>query len=222
MLPLSTESNFEEKLTSFTEDFPAKTLAVQDAEQVWRESEAVFSSKCVAWSKKSNLDSSFWKTSRPYAHADLLKSPSHWQLWGMICDGLVYLPQALEPCTLEKGGSYWGTPNTMDHLPARDPEALKRHLTQGARAGRSRPANLREQITNYQFWPTPTKEDYRRRGPNSRQQGLPEKIGNVGGQLNPDWVEWLMGLPSGWTQLTGNQSQIFHESRKKKSIAKSA
>lgn len=25
----------------------------------------------------------------------------------------------------------------------------------------------------------------------------------IGGQLNPDWVEWLMGLPLGWTTLDG-------------------
>ncbi|MDK2600241.1 hypothetical protein QO179_20065 [Bacillus stercoris] len=23
----------------------------------------------------------------------------------------------------------------------------------------------------------------------------------VGGQLNPTWVEWLMGFPTGWTEL---------------------
>lgn len=23
-----------------------------------------------------------------------------------------------------------------------------------------------------------------------------------GGQLNPDWVEWLMGWPIGWTRIT--------------------
>jgi hypothetical protein len=23
----------------------------------------------------------------------------------------------------------------------------------------------------------------------------------AGGQLNPNWVEWLMGLPIGWTDL---------------------
>jgi hypothetical protein len=23
----------------------------------------------------------------------------------------------------------------------------------------------------------------------------------VGGQLNPTWVEWLMGFPTGWTDL---------------------
>lgn len=22
-----------------------------------------------------------------------------------------------------------------------------------------------------------------------------------GGQLNPDWVEWLMGFPIGWTEV---------------------
>ena len=27
----------------------------------------------------------------------------------------------------------------------------------------------------------------------------------VGGQLNPDWVEWLMGFPIGWTSLTSQE-----------------
>jgi len=25
----------------------------------------------------------------------------------------------------------------------------------------------------------------------------------TGGQLNPQWVEWLMGYPEGWTDLKG-------------------
>jgi hypothetical protein len=213
--------NSEEELTSFTEDFPAKILAVQDAERVWGESEAVFSSKCVAWSKKSNPDSSFWKTSQPFAHEDLLKSPNHFQLWGMICDGLVYLPKALEPRTLEKGGSYWGTVNTMDHFPTPASRGWK-----GGQKPETAIAKGRNPATNnladcIKAFPTPTKEDYRRRGPNSRQQGLPEKIGNVGGQLNPDWVEWLMGLPTGWTRLTGTQSRIYQELRKRKRKGKS-
>ena len=94
-----------------------------------------------------------------------------------------------------------------------------------------------------QAYPTPTASDYKGRGPNSQQQGLPEivkgmrsfptpktngfcsgsgaaqmvnnladngqidedtrrsmRAGN-GGQLNPDWVEWLMGWPCSWTRL---------------------
>jgi len=53
-------------------------------------------------------------------------------------------------------------------------------------------------------WPTPTARDYRSPGLESkreermaqRAQPLTEVIG---GQLNPNWVEWLMGWPVGWT-----------------------
>lgn len=50
-------------------------------------------------------------------------------------------------------------------------------------------------------FPTPNARDWR--SGNGRQENghtpqLPEK---VGGQLNPNWVEWLMGWPIGWTDL---------------------
>lgn len=57
-------------------------------------------------------------------------------------------------------GAKWATPNTMDTLPARTPEALHRHLTQGARAGRTESGNLREQVCVYPWQePTPTPQD---------------------------------------------------------------
>jgi DNA (cytosine-5)-methyltransferase 1 len=36
------------------------------------------------------------------------------------------------------------------------------------------------------------------RKPSDQQVGLADQ---VGGQLNPNWVEWLMGWPTGWTDL---------------------
>jgi hypothetical protein len=46
----------------------------------------------------------------------------------------------------EKGINWaWATPNTMDHLPPRSEEALKKQA-QGPRKGRTRPGNLREQV----------------------------------------------------------------------------
>ncbi len=30
---------------------------------------------------------------------------------------------------------------------------------------------------------------------------------DVAGQLNPDWVEWLMGFPIGWTDLNASETQ---------------
>ena len=54
----------------------------------------------------------------------------------------------------------WATPNTMDHLPPRSPEATEKMAT-GIRKGRKRPSNLREQVDPDScaiydlLWPTP-------------------------------------------------------------------
>lgn len=40
----------------------------------------------------------------------------------------------------------WATPNCMDMLPSRSPEAMKKQATNGGRKNRSLPGNLREQI----------------------------------------------------------------------------
>ena len=33
-----------------------------------------------------------------------------------------------------------------------------------------------------------------------------------GGQLNPTWVEWLMGFPLGWTDLSASETPLSHNS----------
>ena len=35
--------------------------------------------------------------------------------------------------------------------------------------------------------------------------------GGQGGQLNPEWVEWLMGWPIGWTELKPLAMDKFRE-----------
>lgn len=59
-------------------------------------------------------------------------------------------------------------------------------------------------------WPTPAARDYRSgkaseatHERNSRPLNeVVERTG--GGKLNPTWVEWLMGIPLRWTELTGS------------------
>ncbi len=43
------------------------------------------------------------------------------------------------------------------------------------------------------------------RTPQDPQVGLADQ---VGGQLNPTWVEWLMGYPEGWTDLRDSGTQL--------------
>lgn len=72
-----------------------------------------------------------------------------------------------------------------------------------ATANRSEDGNHNAGMTLTDFvtlWPTPVARDHK--GPGMEGQ-LPTEIANQGttGQLNPAWVEWLMGFPLEWTVL---------------------
>ena len=81
------------------------------------------------------------------------------------------------------------------------------------------PSVPRTRDTELQLWPTPKAtlrgdcpSERRRRSPDlaaavkmwttptATLERKPEK--SIGGQLNPEWVEWLMGFPIGWTDLS--------------------
>ena len=72
------------------------------------------------------------------------------------------------------------------------------------------------------MWPTPQASDNRDRGNMSdpsiqrritigKQIGLTTAVKETqgGGSLNPDWVEWLMGWPVGWTDLKPLETDRF-------------
>ena len=78
-------------------------------------------------------------------------------------------------------------------------------------------AKLKDAVeTAEKMWPTPAARDYK--GANSYQttkqkiaDGKRAQMGQLPnavmlenggpGHLNPEWVEWLMGVPTGWTEL---------------------
>jgi len=70
------------------------------------------------------------------------------------------------------------------------------------------------------MWPTPTTREYKgarsqeameKSGRNPMTNTLSDAVeaqsdyqtpkGKLAGSLNPEWVEWLMGFPTGWTDL---------------------
>ena len=51
-------------------------------------------------------------------------------------------------------------------------------------------------------WPTPLEDDANNVNPSAkRMKTLVSSTKGSGMKLNPNWVEQLMGLPPGWTQL---------------------
>lgn len=68
--------------------------------------------------------------------------------------------------------------------------------------------NLTQAVAMDQMLATPCARDYqtgqRKRYENkARANNLNDQIG---GQLNPTWVEWLMGFPIGWTDLNASET----------------
>lgn len=53
-------------------------------------------------------------------------------------------------------------------------------------------------------WPTPRVGGSKGSSPSGVKHG--DLAARVGGQLNPTWVEWLMGFPPGWTDLTASET----------------
>jgi hypothetical protein len=122
----------------------------------------------------------------------------------------------------------WATPNTLDHLDCRTPEGVLRQAT-GARKGRERPANLREQVDPVTVaiyreasWPTPNMPSGgplkdgsaivgMNGGPGHRE--VIKKHFGAGAKLNPDWVCTLMGIPVGWVSVNDEGNNRIDELR---------
>ena len=197
---------------------------------------------------KTLLDSSIWASTRCFLTWKVRTTPAKRLLYQLV-------PSTPRIDGTASGESVtWATPNTMDHLPQRSPKALQRQAAT-TRKGRTRPANLREQVDprtvamwptptgtersginpttgrgaglskTVQMWPTPQARDYKgqnsvtkmkeklKQGRRAQQGQLPNAVamrGNIG-QLNPTWVEWLMGFPTGWTDLEASEMPSSHK-----------
>lgn len=77
-------------------------------------------------------------------------------------------------------GKLWPTPDCSDR-----------------RSAKSKQQGLSNAVKG-QNWPTPREFMYKDSTTDRNKSNIGEK---VGGQLNPDWVEILMGFPVGWTDI---------------------
>jgi hypothetical protein len=132
----------------------------------------------------------------------------------------------------EKRGNF-DTTNPRNGLPA----AVKAWPTPtsslGSKGGRITPRKSREggtliEAVSARTWPTPTASASKGSSPKSltRKDGQDRSndrldhavMASEGGQLNPTWVEWLMGWPLGWTDLKPLETDKFREWQQQHSI----
>lgn len=134
-----------------------------------------------------------WRTAQPSLLGDLDESSVIWPRSGMTAAGQCWELPTLGRRTSATGSGLWPTPTS----------------TLGTNGGLVTPAKAREGGTLIEAlsarttWPTPLSRDHKSgkatqatHDKNSRP--LSEQ---VGGSLNPAWVELLMHWPAGWTSL---------------------
>ena len=196
------------------------------------ESEADYSSRPFAWWLSSNQSLSYWRTWQRSFLEDWTEFAGRWPRSGVMRNGIAYRLPTLAPRISGIGSSYWPTPNAQERGGKQTPgsqlsltkcvlgwkkDATKREYiptpkaTDGSKGSRTLEGAINEVKRGknldlgvvVRMLPTPTARDWKS-GKGWRANGHTPQLPEVtGGQLNPQWVEWLMGFPEGWTDLRG-------------------
>ena len=225
-----TEQDGEELLTLYLAGFHAKTSPQQEKEQELTESDQECGEKWQGSFTKYDQDMRLWKTHQCSLLGDLDEFLETWPQWGLMRDGECWEQRTLEQTIrgTESGSleNKWAAPTTMNKLPPKSEKSLMKEATK-SRPNRSKPSNLRDQVSNMGKWPTPTTRDYKganefetttkkiEQGLRAHMDQLPNLVQHleqkpIGGSLNPTWVEWLMGWSLGWTDLKPLVMDKYH------------
>ena len=158
--------------------------------------------------------SSSWKTCQTSLSGHCLPYSKTFPKWGMMRHGVLLQLPTLARHIKEKGGSYWPTP-TVAHLRNHNeqPENYDKRV-QDWKDGKTKGKpgiSLGVAVKKAENFPTPTAREPNDIGLNLNRgrysnDTLTRKVSNLeglqrGGRLNPQWVEWLMGWPIGFTEL---------------------
>lgn len=194
-------------------------------------------------SMRFDPDTRLWRTHRCLWNEVLPESSVSLPRWGLMRGGVLSVPvTSAHPTSVSEFG-LWPTPRasanenrqtrpTPSQLAGRHgrslcaavnlwPTPLASDGTKGGPNQKGGKGDLRLASAVHQF-PTPTARDWKsgifspegkaKRDEHSRGKPLNETIG---GQLNPTWVEWLMGWPLGWTDLQPLATDKYRNARQR-------
>jgi hypothetical protein len=210
----------EELLMSYRAGFHAKISQQQEKELASKESEAQCGEKWRGSFTKYDPDSSLWRTHQCSLLGDLEPFSETWPQWGLMRNGECWEQTTLAQTIrgTESGSEQnWPTPTATDYMGAkqngiesRNGRYVRTSLTTGVKFGAKLTDAVNLEVKKK--FPTPKLSDYKDRGNMSnpsiqrraakgKQMDLSMVAHPTSGQLNPTWVEWLMGWPLGWTEL---------------------
>ena len=130
-----------------------------------------------------------------------------WKAKTTPCNRLLFQLAPWTPRTDEIEFGFWATPRASSAMSAANIE----------KRAEDKFPNLETQVAR-SLLPTPTTQDASNNGGASQynRNSLPLNA-EIGGALNPTWVEWLMGYPEGWTDCEDSETQSYRKSPTKSS-----
>jgi hypothetical protein len=211
-------------LTSSAAAFPAKTSALPEKAKALRVSDRAYGRNTPELLAKYDHATSSWRTSQLCLDGDLTEFSETWPRSGLMLNGIAYQLPPLVRLTDETACGLWPTPHSNAS-------------TGPGRQGRNGGMNIQTAVA---IWPTPTGRDWKDGSaqscknvpvngllgrmvhyptlggtrPNDADQVSGRLANEIGGALNPVWVEWLMGFPLAWTDCGPSAMRSFRRSRK--------
>ncbi len=217
-----TANHGAELLTWFREGFPVRELAPQEKAQGFRTSAAACGVNLQGSLARYDQAASLWRTAQSSLLADSDVYSETWPRWGTMQNGALYLLPIPVLRTSESASGLWQTPvaddsvsRTKGKFNSRGEPKLSAQVmswpTPTVCGNYNRPGTSATSgmglASAVKMWPTATKGSskaslVRKNGRSRENDRLDHAVmASDDGQLNPTWVEWLMGWPSGWTDL---------------------
>ena len=144
---------------------------------------------------------------------------------GTYANGTLSPLPTLVPRTSDKESGLWPTPTVFHALRGNHDEPLDVYLqrVQDHKDGKTKGKPGPSLGIAVRMWPTPTAGDSRSSGSRNTATSnarpgvsLTDAVRGDGGKgrrnspnigaLNPNWVDWLMGYPTGWTDLGASET----------------
>lgn len=201
----------------------ARTLALLESSAAWvKEPAAASGPRSSDLLASYDRNTSSWRTSQhcllaqANGEADGLAEFSEtWPSAGMMRNGKTFRRQPWALPIAESASGLWPTPSKSDPMlesmtrSAKDPHVTKNGTVRNGPSNLGLPGMVR-------LWPTPTATMFKGSSPAAltRKDGQDRSndrldhavMASDGGQLNPTWVEWLMGFPTGHTDLQPSET----------------
>jgi hypothetical protein len=215
-----TDDRGAELLTLYREGFPVRTSASQVKAAGLKEIGQVSGWKWPgSWAKYDPVSCS-WKTRQCSLLEDSTEFSETFPRWGMTVDGELFPLPTLVRRISEKESGYMA--RALIPTPTSSDPQLERRANHGDQFVTST-GSVRRMNENgttsflglagyVRAWTTQTAHMAKQtNAPSESERNTPTLAAQVGGSLNPTWVEWLMGWPEGWTDLKPLEMDKFRQ-----------